>query len=204
MNRVEIVLLTRETVSRRRALNSPLRQGSAELVQYFADFTPWGATSSLPVTSPVLKVLDQDGVDVTYGGHVTQVSVNAAGSGYSVDDVLTLVESGSSGDCTAKVLTVGGSGEVETFYSSTPTTPGYNYTVGSKETTGGGGSGCTILISTVTDAELVVKASAVVANDTQIQFNLTNVVAGDRYRVFIKGTVNSLIEECWLYLDGEL
>ncbi len=131
-----------------------------------------------------------------------QKLVNAAGTGYSADDILTLTEAGSSGDATVTVLTVGGGGEVLTVAL---TDVGYNYTTGSKATTlGGSNNDCTITISTVTDAELVVKASATVANDTQIQFNLTNVIAGDRFRVFIKGTVNSLIEEAWVYIDGEL
>ena len=201
MNRVEIILLERETVSRRRALNSPLYQGSSELVQYFADFTPWGASVSYPVSSPVLKVLDQDGNDVTYGGHVTAVAVNAGGTGYAVDDVLALTESGSSGDATVTVLTVN-AGVVLTVAL---TDPGYNYTTGSKAVTGGtGNDDCTITVSTVSDAELVVKASPAIVNSVQIEFVLTNVIAGDRFRVFIKGTVNSLIEEAWVYIDGEL
>ena len=201
MNRIEIQLLSRGVVSRRRALNSPLRQGSAELVQYYADFTPWGASTSYPMTAPVLKVLDQDGTDVTYGGHVSVVTAAPVdgGTGYSVDDILTLTEAGSSGDATVTVLTVS-AGVILTVEL---TDVGYNYTTGTKATTGGNND-ATIAITTVTDAELVVKASVSVVNSIELQFNLTNVVAGDRFRVFMKGTVNSLVEEAWIYIDGEL
>lgn len=42
-----------------------------------------------------------------------------------------------------------------------------------------------------------------VVGDTEIQFDLTAVSAGDRYRVYIKGTSNSRIMECWTWVDGE-
>ena len=117
MNRVEIVLLERGERTRRRALNSPLGQGSAETVKYFVDFQPWGASDSLPVSSPVVTILDQDNVDVT-----------------------------------------------GTLCS-------------------GGGA---------------------VVSDYEIEFTVTAVSTGDRYRVFVKGTIDSLIGECWTFLDGEL
>lgn len=69
MNRVEIKLLERTKVSRRRALNSPLKQGTEETVQYFADFAPWGANVSFAVISPVVTVLNQDDIDVTEGAY---------------------------------------------------------------------------------------------------------------------------------------
>lgn len=65
MNRVEIVLLERGERTRRLALNSPLKQGSNETVKYFVDFQPWGASASLPCSSPVITVLDEDDNDVT-------------------------------------------------------------------------------------------------------------------------------------------
>ena len=117
MNRVEIKLLTRGERTRRRALNSPLGQGSRETQKYFVDLQPWGASDSEVITSPVILILDQDDNDVT----------------------ATLCS--------------------------------------------GGGA---------------------VVSDYEIEFTITAVTAGDRYRVFIKGTVDSLIGECWTFLDGEV
>lgn len=65
MNRVEIILLVRGERTRRRALNSPIRQGASETVKYFVDWQPWGASDSLPCSSPVIKILDEDDTDVT-------------------------------------------------------------------------------------------------------------------------------------------
>ena len=117
MNRVEIRLLERGERTRRRALNSPLGHGSSETVKYFVDFQPWGASDSLPVSSPVIKILDQDDEDVT------------------------------------STLCVGG---------------------------------------------------GTVVSDYEVEFTITSISAGDRYRVFVKGTIDSLVGECWTFLDGEL
>lgn len=117
MNRVEIKLLTRGQRVRRRALNSPLRQGSAETIKYFVDFQPWGASASLPASSPVVLITDEDSTDVT--------------------------------------------------------------------------------------SALCASGGAVVS-DYEIEFTITAVNPDKRYRVFVKGTVNSLVAECWTFLDGEL
>ena len=117
MNRVEIRLLTRGERVRRRALNSPLAQGSVETVKYFVDFQPWGASDSLPASSPVVLILDEDDTDVT-----------------------------------------------STLCS-------------------GGGA---------------------VVSDYDVEFTVTAVGAGKRYRVFVKATINTLIGQCWTFLDGEL
>lgn len=42
-----------------------------------------------------------------------------------------------------------------------------------------------------------------VVDDTEVQFDVTSVTAGDRYRMFVKGTSNSRTQECWCYLQGE-
>ena len=81
-------------------------------------------------------------------GEVTGRSVNAAGTGYSVDDVLTL---GGEGDglCTITVTSVGGEGEVTGI---SPTTSGSDYDLASGVATTvapSGGTGCTIDIDTV-------------------------------------------------------
>ena len=199
MNRVEIVLAERGDSSRREALNSPLKQGAEELIQYFADFTPWGPSISYPVSSPVIKILDQDDIDVTHGNKVATAVFDAGGTGYSVNDVLTLTEAGSSGDATVTV-TAETAGVID---SVTLTDLGYDYTAGSKATTGAGNDDATVTI-TVTDAQIQVKGSVTVVSSIEIQFNLTNFIVGDRYRVYIIGTINSLIGEAWTKIDGEL
>ena len=117
MNRIEIQILTRGERVRRRALNSPLKQGSAETLEYYVDFQPWGASASLPASTPVILILDEDDNDVTS----------------------TLCASGGA-----------------------------------------------------------------IVTDYELEFTITAVSADKRYRVFVKATVNSLIGECWTFLDGEL
>lgn len=46
--------------------------------------------------------------------HVSAVVINAAGTGYSANNILTITHAGAVLDCTIEVLTVGGSGEVLT------------------------------------------------------------------------------------------
>lgn len=83
-------------------------------------------------------------------GAVRTVSIAAAGTGYSVSNVLTLV--GGSSDCTVTVATIGGGGSVT---SVTLTDNGTNYVVASAlATTGGGGTGCTINVLTLIDYTL--------------------------------------------------
>lgn len=62
----------------------------------------------------------------------------------------------------------------------------------------------TILDNEDTDvtSTLCAGGGSVVAS-TEVQFDITSVTAGDRYRVFIKGTSNSRVQEAWFYLDGE-
>lgn len=117
MNKVEIILMERGERTRRRALNSPLSQGSGETVMYSVDYQPWGADDEAAMTAPVVKILDQDDVDVT--------STLCSGGGSVV----------------------------------------YSY---------------------------------------KIEFVITSVSAGARYRVFVKGTHESQIMECWTFLDGQL
>lgn len=116
-NRVELKLATRSTGVRREATNSPLSIGSNETVTFFVDFTNWGASASLPVSSPVITILDKYDTDVT-----------------------------------------------STLCS-------------------GGGS---------------------VVSSIEVQFVITAAVRYQRYRVFVKGTIDSDVQECWAYLDCRL
>jgi hypothetical protein len=70
-----------------------------------------------------------------------------AGTGYQVNDVLTLA--GGTAGATITVATIGGGGEVLTI---TLTTKGYGYTAGVKATSGGTGSNCTVNIATLETA----------------------------------------------------
>jgi hypothetical protein len=199
MNRVEIKLLERGDFSRRRALNSPLKQGASETVQYYVDFTPWGASDTYPVSLPVLKVLNQDNSDVTHDGLVLTAVVADGGTNYEVGDILTITDTGSSGDATLTVLTV----DSGVILTAAITTAGFDYTAGVKATTGHT-EDATFTITVSSSDQLVDRNSISVVGDVEVQFTLSNFVAGDRYRVFIKGTINSLVGECWSYIDGEL
>lgn len=68
----------------------------------------------------------------------------AAGTGYTVNDVLTLA--GGTTGATVTVATIGGSGEVLTI---TLTTKGYGHSTGVVATSGGTGANCTIHIVTL-------------------------------------------------------
>lgn len=78
--------------------------------------------------------------------HVATAAVSAAGTGYSVGDVLTASGGTSTHAAQFKVTSVGGSGEVTGLrvhsagaYTSNPSSP--------VSTTGGGGSGCTVTVT---------------------------------------------------------
>lgn len=74
-NRIEMKLRPRGDFVRREATNSPLKIGSIEAVTVFVDFSNWGASASNAISSPVLKILDQDDNDKT-----TVMSTNFGGA----------------------------------------------------------------------------------------------------------------------------
>lgn len=43
-----------------------------------------------------------------------------------------------------------------------------------------------------------------VVSNYEVEFTITSVSAQKRYRCFVKATINSLIGECWTFIDGEL
>lgn len=91
-------------------------------------------------------------------GFIKSVSINAAGSGYTAGDILTLV--GGSNDAAVNVLTVNGSGVILTISINAN---GTNYVVASGlSTTGGTGLGATINVLTLFDLTLLS------ANDTYV------------------------------------
>ena len=199
MNRVKIDIMERGVRSRRQAMNSPLKQGVSETVQYYVDFTGWGASEATPVSSPVIKILDQDDEDVTHDGLIATAVVADGGTAYAVNDVLTVTEVGSSGDGTLTVLTVAAG----VILTAEVTTEGFDYTAGVKATTGHT-EDATFTITVSDDSNLVVASSIAVVSSVEVEFSLTNFVLKNRYRVFVKGTINSLVGECWTLIDGEL
>ncbi len=92
-------------------------------------------------TSDYFRYIKAD-MTVTSGAIVTS-SIDAAGTGYSVNDVLT-VDDGTLGTIT--VLTVGGSGQVLTYEL---TTGGQNYTVDTHEVTGGSGTAFILSVDSI-------------------------------------------------------
>lgn len=121
----------------------------------------------------------------------------AAGTGYAVNDVLTIT-GGTSG--TVTVASISGGGGTGPVTGVTLTTPGHGYTTGAgKATTGGGNNACTIEISTVSsgnglDGSLVYEYGAdggVPYDDSSTPYN--GGAGGNRYILAGVGTdgVNS-------------
>lgn len=107
---------------------------SSTLIGHYTDF---GITSS--------------GWNPATAGNIKTVSVNAAGTGYSIGNVLT-ISTGGDGNGQVTVATVNGSGGVT---SVTLSNNGTGYVTGSGyATTGGGGSGCTINVLSIIDFTL--------------------------------------------------
>jgi len=82
-------------------------------------------------------------------GKILTVAVGEGGTGYAVNDVLTIGGDGTEGTVTVTAVT----GGVVTAIQLT--TAGLDYSAGTKPTTGGGGSNCTITITTQTYSVVV-------------------------------------------------
>lgn len=81
-------------------------------------------------------------------GIIKNISIgNSGGTGYSINDVLTIL--GGDGTATVTVTNVGGGGVV-TAISLTSNGTGYSVS-NNNSTTGGGGTGCTLNITSLTD-----------------------------------------------------
>lgn len=94
--------------------------------------------------------ITSSGYNSVNAGNIRTVSVAAAGSGYSVGNILTIASG--DGNATVSVATIGGGGTVT---SVTITNNGTGYVTGSGySTTGGGGTGCTINVLGIIDYTL--------------------------------------------------
>lgn len=104
---------------------------STTLIGHYTDF---GITSS--------------GWNPSTSGNIKTVSVNAAGTGYAVGNVLT-ISTGGDGNGQVTVATIGGGGSVTAV---TISNNGTGYVIGSGySTTGGAGSGCTMNVLSIID-----------------------------------------------------
>jgi hypothetical protein len=118
-----------------------------------------GEVSSIQNLYGILHVFSKTGtptldVVIAIANRIATVEIHTAGSGYSEDDILTVVQSGASGG-TLTVDSVGGSGEVT---GVSLLTPGSGYAVASGLSTTvapPGGSGCKITILTITDTAVI-------------------------------------------------
>lgn len=114
---------------------------------------------------------------------VTAVAVNAAGTGYNINDVLTVTSGNNS--CRLLVSTVSGT----TVTGVTILEPGYNQitTTGSATTTSGAGTGCTINITTVANTSTTISsvANGIIAKDDNLYLPYNNIIV----RVYPSGTV---------------
>jgi hypothetical protein len=140
----------------------------------------WGTLSGVPT------ITDSAGTVGTVRATVTAVAVNAAGTGYQVNDILTLSGGSGTAKCIVNTLTGAPGSGVATV---TLTEPGYNYTTGSAATTvsPSGGSGCTITISTVGDTSTNISsvAQGIIAKDDNLYLPYNNILV----RVYPSGTV---------------
>lgn len=105
----------------------------------------------------------------------TTIAVSAAGTGYAVDDILT-ISGGTFGEAAQiQVKTVGGGGEVQTLvildggtYSVEPSNPA--------STTGGGGTGCTLTLTFTAQTALFPRTGL---TDCDAQAVATNIIPGE-------------------------
>lgn len=143
----------------------------------------WGLLSGTPT------ITNSAGTIGTTYNTVTVVAVNAAGTGYNVNDILTLTE----GTNTCTVIVTGvTAGAVD---SVTILEAGRNYSTGSKATTvvPDGGTGCTITVSTVADSSTTISsvADGLIARDDNLYLPYNNVLV----RVYPSGTVQDQVLE---------
>lgn len=120
--------------TRQQIMNAFLNAGDMLVNHYQLGGTQTSKTAKAPIGT----------IEVYRTGFTTSTVING-GSGYLVNDVLTV--SGGGGNATVTVATIDGSGKVLTV---TLTNAGTNYTVGGDiSTTGGTGTGCKLYIKTL-------------------------------------------------------
>jgi len=128
----------------------------------------WGLLSGTPT------ITNSAGTVGTVRGTVTAVAVNAAGTGYYINDVLTVTNGNNS--CKVAVSTVSGT----TVTGVTILEKGYNQATGTglATTTTGAGTGCTINITTVADDANTIStvAQGVIGKDGYLYLAYNNTI----------------------------
>jgi hypothetical protein len=121
------------------------------------------------------------------GGAVEAVAINNGGTGYTVNDVVTLSGGGNNATCT---VTSVGTGGVVTGISVTAGGTGYSHT--SYNTTGGTGSGLNLQVTDVADGSTLSQNVSVTAGNTyQVVFTTKNTSGNGRVRVTLGGVQSS-------------
>lgn len=137
----------------------------------------WGLLSGTP------SITNSQGTVGTVYSTVTVVAVNAAGTGYYLNDVLTITNGNNS--CTVIVSAVSGT----TVTGVTILQPGYNQATGTAlaTTTTSAGTGCTINITTVANVSTTISsvAQGLIAKDDNGYIFYNNIVV----RIYPSGTV---------------
>jgi hypothetical protein len=137
----------------------------------------WGLLSGTP------SITNSAGTVGTVKGTVTGVTVNAAGTGYFINDVLSVTQ----GNNTCRLLVSAVSGTTVT--GVTILEAGYNQVVKSalETTTSGAGTGCKINITTVADTTTTISsiAQGLIGRDDNLYLPYNNILV----RVYPSGTV---------------
>ena len=107
----------------------------------------------------------------------------AGGTGYHVNDVLTVL--GGSADATVTVAAIGGGGASGPVTGIILTTPGAGlYTIGTgKATSGGTGTGCTISITAIVEGSIIGKNTDFVFTSKLFQLKFSNNTKDQNYKV---------------------
>lgn len=136
-------------------------------------------------------------------GAASSATINAAGTGYSVDDVLTLSGGEVNVAATFRVTSVGGSGEVtgielveQGSYHVTPSDP--------VSTTGGGGSGCTLDVTFggSGDSEIIMVGEGDAGAD-EIYVGIQTDTTGTSEQLFLAGFTGFNADLPWASQPGK-
>ena len=138
-----------------------------------------------------------NGVSTTIGtayNTVSTISITAAGTGYNINDILTII----AGSNTARCIVTGVSGGTVTAVSLLDY--GYNYSTGTKNTTvsPAGGTGCTINVTAVANTTTTITsvAQGLIAKDDNLYLPYNNVLV----RVYPSGAVQDQVLKLPTYL----
>lgn len=140
----------------------------------------WGLLSGTPT------ITDSAGIVGTVNATISTISVSTAGSGYNVNDILTISTGSGTARCIVNTLTGAAGSGVATV---TLTEPGYNYSTGAKDTSVSptGGTGCQINITAVTNVSTTISsiAQGIIAKDDNLYLPYNNILV----RIYPSGTV---------------